>query len=648
MIDFINISKAFGTHEVLQEASFRINDGERVGVVGPNGAGKSTVFALLLGETSPDKGSIELPKSVRIGHLRQEFNPQDVDMTLIEYAESGRQDLTDIHSEIEKFEEELQHDRIKDKDSVLVHIGRLQTLFEAGGGYQIHARAQAALCGLGLMEDSFQRPFSSFSGGWQMRAELARVIVADPDLLLLDEPTNYLDIPAIEWLRGYLKGFTGTMMLISHDRYLLNSLTDVTLEVANFQTEKYKGNYDYYVKERVLRYEQRIAAAENQQRIREQAQRFIDRFRAKNTKATLVQSKIKMLEKMEEIVIPHRLTSPGRIHLKKPERSGQEVARLENIGLTYDGSTWVLRGVDLSIQRGEKLAFVGLNGTGKSTFLRVVAGILPPSEGVRTLGHNVVPGYQSQEFAETMDPGLTVFDTVKNVSPDTGSQGVRNLLGGFGFSGDAVEKKVGVLSGGEKIRLAFARLLINPPNFLILDEPTTHLDIAAREALEKALREFHGTICLVSHDIQFVRQVATSIAAMRPPGIKLYCGGYDYYCEKMAAEIPAAEFATNEEPKVSERKLQRRERAEFVQERGRRKRELTTRLNEIEKRIESLEAEEKEHILKLENNEAGIDYATINRRLSEIHAELPVAIKEWEQASVELEEFIKGTSKGGS
>ncbi len=639
MIDFININKTFGTHEILKNASFRVNDGERVGVVGPNGAGKTTVFALLRGEISPDSGEIKVPKSVRIGHLRQEFNPQDVDMTVLEYVESGRQDIKDIHDEIEKLESDLRHDKVKDREASLAHIGRLQTLFEADGGYQIRSRAEASLCGLGLMQDSFDRPFNSYSGGWQMRAELARVIVADPDLLLLDEPTNYLDIPAIEWLREYLKDFSGTMLLISHDRYLLNLLTNVTLEVANFQTEKYRGNYDYYVKERVARYEQRLAAAENQRRIREQAQQFIDRFRAKNTKAALVQSKIKMLERMEKIVIPQRIISPGRIHLKKPERSGQEVLRLENVGHTYNGNTWVLKGVELSIQRGDKLAFVGLNGTGKSTFLRIVAGILPPSEGTRLLGHNVIPGYQSQEFAETMDPNITVFETVKNFSKDGETQEIRSLLGAFGFSGDSVKKTVAVLSGGEKIRLAFARLLINPPNFLILDEPTTHLDIAARESLENALNEFQGTLCVVSHDIQFVRKVATSIIAMRPPGIKLYSGGYDYYCEKMAMDMPKTEDKSYK-PKESERKIQRRERAEIVQERGRKKRELTTKLADLEKLIDTLEAEERELVMKMANSDEKTAYASRNRRLYEIHIELPDALQKWELVSVQLETLV--------
>jgi ATP-binding cassette subfamily F protein 3 len=622
----------------LREANFRVNDGERVGVVGPNGAGKSSVFALIRGEISPDSGSIELPKGVRIGHLRQEFNPHEVQSTLIEYAESGREDLAAMHLEMEDLERELDRDSADDAGAVLSHLGRLQSAYEAGGGYQLRSRAQAALSGLGLGEDKFSRPFNSFSGGWQMRAELARVIVSDPDLLLLDEPTNYLDIPAIEWLREFLKRFSGTMMMISHDRYLLNTLAESTLEVANFKTEKYKGNYDYYASERVLRSEQRMAAAKNQRREREHIQRFIDRFRAKNTKATLVKSRMKMLERMEAIEIPHSISSVGKIRLKRPERSGQELARAENVGLSYDGATWVLKGVDISVQRGDKIAFVGLNGTGKSSFLRILAGIQPPSEGRLTLGFNVVPGYQSQEFAETMDPGLSVYETVKLAGGNSTSQEIRNLLGGFGFSGDAVEKKVEVLSGGEKIRLAFARLLANPPNFLILDEPTTHLDISARESLEDALSGFEGTICMVSHDIQFVRKVANRIAAMRPPGMKIYCGGYDYYCGKMAAENPA--MNPDEEktkPKESSRKLQRRERAEIVEDRARRRRQLAEKLVKTEKTIDSLEKEEKELVEKISRHESDTDYALVNRRLQEIHSEIPAAMKEWEATSKMME-----------
>ncbi len=635
MIDFDNISKSYGTQTVLDKASFRVNKGERVGLVGPNGAGKSTIFALILGEISPDSGTITIDGEPRIGHLRQEFNPHESAATLIEHAEAGRQDLAETHRKIEELERGLKGKTGNELKADLAHIGRLQTLFEAEGGYTVRARAGAALCGLGFGEDKLAQPFSSFSGGWQMRAELARVLVAEPDLLLLDEPTNYLDIPAIEWLRGYLEDFEGTLLLISHDRYLLNALTGVTIEVANRTTEKYKGPYDWYVKERELRFAQRLAAAKNQQREKERAQLFIDRFRAKNTKATLVQSRIKMLERMEEIVIPQRIVSPGTIRLKKPSRSGQEVARLEDVGLTYDGATWVLRNVSLSVQRGDKIAFVGLNGMGKSTLLRILAGKLAPSEGNFILGHNAVQGYQSQEFAETMDPGATVFETIRSMDGSSSGQEIRNLLGGFGFSGEAIEKKVCVLSGGEKIRLAFARLLSNPPNFLILDEPTTHLDISARESLENALQEFEGTICLVSHDIQFVRKVATGIVAMRPPGIKSYPGGYDYYCEKLAQEIAAAP-AAEKQRKESDRKIRRRERAFAVQERGRIKSRLSSALAELENIIGEMEKEERDLAAALENPSRTTDYAAINRRLSGIQAELPRLMDEWQKTAEEL------------
>jgi ATP-binding cassette subfamily F protein 3 len=640
MVSAKDVSKHFGSQVVLRSATFRIHPGERVGLVGPNGAGKSTLFALIRGEVSPDSGSVAVAANARIGHLRQEFNPHEVTSTLIEYAESGRQDLIDLHDEIHVLERELAHPDARDRQARLAHLGRLQTLFEASGGYTTHSRAAAALCGLGLTEEQFARPFSSFSGGWQMRAELARVLVTDPDLLLLDEPTNYLDIPAIEWLRDYLRNFSGTMLLISHDRYLLSTLTTTTLEVANGTTDKYKGNYDYYVKERELRFEQRLAAAKNQQREREQAQLFINRFRAKNTKATLVQSKIKMLERMEEVVIPQRVNSPGKIRLRKPTRCGHAVVTLDGIGLSYDGATFVLRNLSLAVENGDKVAFVGLNGTGKSTLLRILAGKLPPTEGRCVLGHNVIPGYQSQEFAETMDPDRTVFDTLKDVGGDATTQDIRNLLGGFGFSGSTVEKPVAVLSGGEKIRLAFARLLINPPNFLILDEPTTHLDIAARESLEAALQDFPGTLCVVSHDIQFVRRVATRIVAMRPPGVRLYCGNYDYYCDKLQLENATASPAQSiEEIRESDRKTQRRERAADVQERARQRRDITAVLVDAERQIDALEQEEKDLAATLQEPDPKLDYARTFRRIREIHHELPILMETWQNAAEQLEKL---------
>jgi ATP-binding cassette subfamily F protein 3 len=409
--------------------------------------------------------------------------------------------------------------------------------------------------------------------------------------------------------------------------------------VANGETTKYTGNYDHYVEARKVGHEQRLAGQKNQQRERERHERFIERFRAKNTKATQVKSRIKMLERMEEITVQRAVTSPGRIRLKNPARCGHEVVRVENMGLTYDTRTWVLKNVELQVHRGDKIAIIGPNGMGKSTLLRVLAGRLSPSEGKRFLGHNVVVGYQSQEFAETMDPDLTVFETLRRHGSSATDQDIRTLLGGFGFSGDAVEKRVSVLSGGEKVRLAFAKLLIDPPNFLILDEPTTHLDIQARESLEKALAEFEGTICLVSHDIEFVRHVATSTIAMKPGGIERYPGGYDYYCEKMAERESRVQKPSGPSKSTLDRKAERRERAENVQKRGQQRRELQKKLSATEKHIFELEEEQTALLAQLESASTVVDYAKVNRRLQQIAAELNIATELWEQQAEAVEEI---------
>jgi ATP-binding cassette subfamily F protein 3 len=534
VIDFQNVDKSFGAQQVLANVSFRINSGEHVGIVGPNGTGKSTVFSLISGELTPDRGNVVLPANCSLGYLHQELRPQSVEATLLEYAESGAPELLQMQRDLEHLSDRLKTETGQDNADVLAQLGDVQSRFEVEGGYALRHRAEIALSGLGFSEDLFGNAFGSFSGGWQMRAELARVTVAKPDVLLMDEPSNYLDTVAIEWLQRFLREYEGTLVLISHDRYLLNSLTKVTIEIANAEATRYPGNYDYYIGERLQRHEFRLATQKKLDRKREQAERFIERFRAKNTKASQVQSKIKMLERMDEVRPMQRVVSPGRIRIPAPPRCGQEVVRLDDVGLTYDDERWVLRHVDLVVERGNRMAFVGLNGTGKTTLLRILVGQLAPSEGRVRLGHNVTAGYQSQEFAETLDPHSTVFDSVKRVAPECTAVQVRTLLGGFGFSGESVEKRVQVLSGGEKVRLAFARLLVSPPSLLVLDEPTTHLDIPAREALEDGLRNYSGTLCVVSHDIEFVRNVATTTVSMDPPGIRRYAGGYDYYREKVA------------------------------------------------------------------------------------------------------------------
>jgi len=637
MIDFQQVSKNFGTQSVLVNAGLRINAGERVGIVGPNGAGKSTLFSLIVGEISTDAGSVILPRNCRLGYLRQHLEPDSADVSLLEYAESGVPELVTIERRMHDLEHALA-DPDADRGRALEELGDLQTRFENMGGYRMRHRAESALSGLGFAEGEFAQPFTTLSGGWQMRAELARVTVAEPELLLMDEPSNYLDTVAIEWLQRFLRDFAGTLVLISHDRYLLGSLCTVTVEVANGEVTRYPGTYDYYVRERAQRQEQRISAVKKQDRVRKQAEKFIERFRAKNTKSSLVQSKIKMLERMDEIVVTRAAMSPGRIRIPSPPRCGQHVAQLSDAGATYDSKRWVLRHVELAVERGDKTALVGLNGTGKTTLLRLLAGRLPPSEGVRRLGHNVTVGYQSQDFADTLQERATVFSSVKEVGGGASDQQVRTLLGGFGFSGDSIEKTVGVLSGGEKVRLAFARLLVNPPSFLILDEPTTHLDIPAREALEKGLRSYTGTLCFVSHDIEFIRRVATSIVAMAPPGIMHYPGGYDYYREKIAADQGAAPAPVSQAA-PPQRQTERRVRAEVIQKYSRARRELKKQVERLEARVEQLESEQKTLADRLSSSEPGLDHIDINRRLAELQQEIPDTTRRWEAFAMEWDDL---------
>lgn len=649
MIDFQGVSKSYGEQAVLRDVDFRINTGCRAGIVGPNGAGKTTIFSLIAGELTPDSGDIAIPSDSRLGYVRQQLRPDQVAMSLLEYAESGQPELPRIHREIEALEADLSGLEGERRKQALKAMGSLQTEFEALGGYTIRTRASAALGGLGFAERDFDRPFCDFSGGWQMRAELARVLAPEPDLLLLDEPSNYLDIPAVEWLQRFLRDFKGTLALISHDRYLLNSLTSVTLELAGAEITTYPGNYDYYVVERQRSSERFVAARKAQAGKREQAQRFIDRYRADKKRASLVQSKIKMLERMEDITLPTDAVSPGRIRLPAPVRAGQEVMRLEDVGVTYDDRHWVLRHVDLSVQRGDKIALIGLNGMGKTTLLRAMAGSLTPREGKRVTGHKVAVGYQSQEFAETMNPSVSVFDTVRSITAKLSDQEVRTLLGGMGFPGDAIDKKVEILSGGEKVRLAFARLLADPPNFLLLDEPTTHLDIHARETLERALSDFAGTICLVSHDVEFVRNVADLTIAMTPPGITPYCGDYDYYKEK-SAELTGGRPAAHTAPQSADRRQGRRERAERVQEFSRRRRSLKRNLNKTERRIEQLESQRDRLLAEMEAPQPGTDttgttphgaewYARRHRGLAEAQQKLDDMTRQWEAFAIEMDEL---------
>ena len=557
MLDFKNISVHYGHQDVLTNVTFRVNKGDRVGVVGPNGSGKSTLFKIVLGEMSTDTGELVIENDPRIGWTRQNPEPDHPEETLLEYSLRGIPGLSEMEAEMLELESDLED------PAKLKRYGELQTKFEHLGGYDIETRVKVALGGLGFTVEEFSKPFKSFSGGWRMRAELSRVLASKPDLLLLDEPSNYLDLPAVEWLQKFLKAYDGTLMLISHDRFLLRTLTDTIVEVDAGTATRYEGNLDYYLTEREVRYEHLKAAKENQDHHREQLQRFVDRFRAQATKASQAQSRQKQIDKLDEerIVLPKRYTNSGRLRLAEPPQSGIEMFRCEDLVFSYDGVRNVLDGVTFNITRGDKVALIGYNGLGKTTLMRIIAGTRQPTSGKAVIGHNVIPGYLSQEFAETIPPDVSVYRNAKNVWDARGGgpeKQFRNQLGAFGFDENDVEKPAGVLSGGEKIRLAFLRLFLAAPNFLLLDEPTTHLDLDGRRMLQKALKKYQGTIFLVSHDIDFVRDVATSVLEITPDGIRSYPGGYDYYCEKKADELrgsasraeSAAPEKTDAEPKI--------------------------------------------------------------------------------------------------
>ena len=653
MLDFKNISVHYGLQDVLSDVSFRVNKFERVGVVGPNGSGKSTLFKIILGEMSTDHGELIIEEKPRIGSTRQHPEPDTPEETLLEYSMRGIPGFHELEARMRELEEKLDSgDR-----EILREYGEVQTAFEHLGGYDLETRVKVALGGLGFSTDDFAKPFASFSGGWRMRAELSRVLASEPDLLLLDEPSNYLDLPAVDWLQKFLKQYRGTLMLISHDRFLLRTLTDIIVEVDAGTCTRYEGNLDWYMREREVRYQHLLAAKENQDHHREQLQRFVDRFRAQATKAAQAQSRQKLIDKLDEerIVLPKRYTQSGRLRLAEPPPSGIEMFRCEDLCFSYDGVRNVLDGVSFNVTRGDKVALIGYNGLGKSTLMRIVAGARNPTGGKAVLGHNVVPGYLSQELAETIPPDLTVYRVAKNAWQGgtnlSGEKNFRNQLGAFGFDENDVEKQVGVLSGGEKIRLAFLRLFLQAPNFLLLDEPTTHLDLDGRRLLQEALQKYTGTILLVSHDIEFVRAVATSVLEITREGIRQFPGGYDYYCEKKAqlekgnAPAPAREAAPSapaasaaEAPKLTSKELRQQRAAERAKIAPRVK-ELKKKIETSEKKIETLQAELDAASEELFNPKPTTDFAETNRKVRTLQFEIDRYTEEWEAAATELEEL---------
>ena len=655
MIAFQNVSVNFGTQDVLEGVSFKINPRERIGIVGPNGAGKSTIFNLINGELQPERGDVVFEgKPPVIGHLHQQLYKWDESDTLLTYTLRSSKRIRDLETLIRTLEAQivaLASDS-RERTQALVRLGEAQTEFEHLGGYDLEARAKEALGGLGFHTRDFARPFAEFSGGWKMRAEMVRTLVAKPDLLMLDEPSNYLDLPAVEWMQRYLKEYDGTLLIISHDRYLLRTLTTVTLEVDGRTVTRYNGGLDFYLRERVQRYETLLAAKRNQDRLRDQMQRFVDTFRYTPSKASLVQSRVKMIEKLEEITVPRQASAAGKLRLPAFHHCGAVALTVKDMGFAYDAGApeRLFRNVSFDIARGEHVALVGFNGMGKSTLSRLIAGTVPPTEGEVVLGHKIVPGYVSQEYAETIPPQRSLLNVVRNEDATLTEASGRTLLGSFGFVGDDAFKEAQALSGGEKIRLAFARIFAAKPNFLILDEPTTHLDINGRRALEEELVKYEGSLIVVSHDVEFIRAVAQTIVEITDNGVRRFIGGYDGYKaqkENGQANVqgggqgngntspPDLQTEKVAQAAVSQKDL-RKQRVEEREQRLPLLRSLRRRVAAAEERIAKLEAEQNLLAAQLSESSPDADFAEISRRLAEIQTELATVNTLWEQAASEL------------
>ena len=674
MLTLSGISKAYGGQVLFAEAALQVNRADRIGLVGPNGAGKTTLFSIILGAESPDEGKMSRERGVTLGHLPQETAVAG-DETVIELATSVAPDFVKLRRIIKAWEadhpvaalhpEEI-HDNVHDR-------------FNQLGGYRIEAKARQILAGLGFRAGDFERPAREMSGGWVMRAHLARLLVQEPDLLLLDEPTNHLDLEALLWLQDYLQNYPGAIVVISHDREFLNRLAGSIVEIRQRKLIRYRGNYDDYLEQREAHEEQLLAAFKNQEREIGQLMEFVNRFRAKNTKATQAQAKLKQIDRMEKVEAP--VNDERKIDFKfpQPHRGGQKAVTLENIHFGYGVAAtppsqcsgdetspsrscdvasqpqWVYRGLDFKAERGQRIVLVGPNGAGKSTLLKILAGVVVPQSGARTLGHNVKAGYYSQNRVEMLNPAHTVFEEALSTPQRVTEQFIRTLLGCFLFQGDDVFKTVSVLSGGEKSRLALVKLLLDPPNLLLMDEPTTHLDLASIDALAYALDQFQGTLIFISHDVYFIRALATHVVHVNAGRLTHYPGGYQYYLDKTKALSERAALTSTGRDGVSpsqnkksgaaanrpalDRKDQKRLEAERRQARSRGRKAQQEIVSRLEAEIFKLETRLGELTAELENPatyEKPGHAAQVNRELLHAQERLAQLNPEWEAEAGKL------------
>ena len=647
MLTVSGLSKSYGGRALFEDASLQINRGDRIGLIGANGAGKSTLFSLILKEASPDTGSVAMERNTTIGFLPQESAPSG-DETVLELATNVSAEMEEVHR--------LMREHPSDEDPA--HHEAIARFAELDG-HTLEVKAKRILSGLAFRESDVHIPARTLSGGWIMRAHLARLLVMEPDLLMLDEPTNHLDLESLGWFQNYLSKYSGAILAISHDREFLNAICLNILEIRHHKLNRYRGNYDSYLSQKAAREEQQWAAYKSQQREIAELQRFIDRFRAKASKAAQAQDRIKQLDRMVKIEAPERDEATVSFSFPQPKRGGERTITVEGVKQAY-GPHVVYERLDLEVTRGQRTVLVGPNGSGKSTLLKILAGMLPLEAGVITPGHNLSVGYFAQQRTEMLDIKRSVLAEAMHGENSVPEQAVRTILGSFLFRGDDVFKPVGVLSGGEKSRLALVKLLLNPPNFLLLDEPTTHLDMPSIDALIGALKQYQGTLLFVSHDVHFIRALAATVLHISAGKLTPYAGDYTYYLEKSGSlseraalvapgNAPgnyrpeaAAEEAEAPRTKMGMKEIKEMRKAEAEKRKAANKirREAEAQLKAAEESIAELEEKQRILTAELEQPESikGGRAHQLNRELSTIQHRLMETMETWERLTATLAE----------
>jgi ATP-binding cassette subfamily F protein 3 len=658
MLTLSGIRKAYADRVLFADATLQVNREDRIGLVGPNGAGKTTLFSIILAEESADEGKVTFERGVSVGYLPQENAPVG-DETVIELATGITPEYVKLRRILKAWDADHPTEALHPED---IHDD-VHDRFNELGGYRLEAKAKQILAGLSFRGRDFERLAREMSGGWVMRAHLARLLTQEPDLLLLDEPTNHLDLEALLWFQDYLKNYPGAILVISHDREFLNQIVGSIVEIRQSRLIRYRGGYDDYLEQREAHEQQLLAAYKHQEREIARLMEFVNRFRAKNTKATQAQSKLKQIERMDKVEAPTNDERKIDFQFPQPQRSGLKVIKLHNIHHAY-GETVVYRGIDFQAERGQRTVLVGPNGAGKSTLLKILAGVLTLQKGERILGHNAKSGYYSQYRVEMLHPERTVLEEALDTPQRVTEQFVRTLLGCFLFRGDDVLKHVDVLSGGEKSRLALVKLLLDPPNLLLMDEPTTHLDLSSIDALAYALDQFEGTLVFISHDVYFIRALANHVVHINAGRLTHYPGGYQYYLDKtkpqseragltagtqeLRERVSPAKKPRPETETGPSRKEQKRLEAEQRQARSRQRKPQQELVQRLETEIQQLEARQTELTAELEKPEtyqmAG-KAQQLSRDVVHVREELERLTPEWEAAASKLAEMTEAPAE---